>query len=64
MEWWKAERAMTSPSRMVTVTQASTPSRNERSIRLAADPWKYIVSPIRAWIVGMTIGEPSTLKPT
>src|SRR5262249_23403540 len=52
------------PSSSVTVTQTSIPSESVRSIRLAGDPWTYSVSPLRAWIVGMTNGRPSWTKPT
>ncbi len=60
MEWLKAERARTSPSRRVTATQTSAPSRRARRVRLAVEPWTYSTSPDRAWIVGMILGEPST----
>ena len=39
MEWLNTERASTSPSRSVTVTQTGTPPASVFSIRLTAEPW-------------------------
>ena len=38
MEWWKADRARTSPSTSVAVRQTSTPPAIVRSSRLATEP--------------------------
>ena len=48
IEWWKAERARTSPSSNVTVMQTGIPSPSPRSIRLAAEPCTKSASPTRA----------------
>ena len=47
MLWWKADRARTSPSRRVTVTQAGDPAASPRNSRLAAEPWRSRRSPSR-----------------
>ncbi len=39
MEWWKPERASTSPSSSVTVMQTLTPASRFLSMRLATEPW-------------------------
>src|SRR5918995_4595639 len=46
LEWWKVERASTSPSSRVTVTQTSMPGRSPS--RLPVDPCRNTVSPTRA----------------
>ena len=57
IEWLKTERASTSPSSSVTVTQTGTPFARVRSILLAAEPCTYRRSPTRACSVGMTYGR-------
>jgi hypothetical protein len=42
MEWWKADRASTHPSMMVTVTHAAIPLPRAPSVRLAADPMQVV----------------------
>ena len=64
MDEWNAERATTSPSRWVMVTQAGAPFSSARSMALLRLPCTYTHSPMRATAVGRTRGVPSTTKPT
>ena len=64
IEWWKAERASTSPSTSVTVTHAGAPVTSAFSMRLAAEPWTTRRSPMRANAVGITNGWPPSTNPT
>jgi hypothetical protein len=54
------DRASRMPSTIVIAIAIGTPGLIARSVVDALDPWTYSVSAIRAWIVGITRGSPSS----
>jgi hypothetical protein len=54
IEWWNAERASTSPSTSVTVTQTSTLGERRGAQRLAAEPWRSDLVAVAGCRVGIT----------